>query len=145
MSSVHDQGFPYRPHILAAIVTGALLVTLVDPESHRGDKVTDTLAICLVAVFGYASMRLFVWLFVRPFASTWPRLLRVWGLSWFYGAIPLALFGLCAGTVQSHGPMPTISTFAFVIVAGASMSAGAFQAIGAPKGRLTNAWSGRET
>ena len=142
MSALHDPEFRHRRHILAAIVVSALLVTLVDPTSHRGDKGADAIAICLISALGYASMRLFVWLVARPLAANWPRLLRVWGLAWFYGAIPLSVLGLYIGTLQTHAPAPNISSIAFVIAAAASFGAGAFPAIGASNSRLTNAWSG---
>jgi hypothetical protein len=142
MSSIHDPAFRYRRHILAAILVSALLITLVDPTSGRGDKVSDAIAICLISALGYASMRLFVWLFARLFTAKWPRLLRVWGLAWFYGAIPLSVLGLYVGIKQSHAPAPNISSIAFVIAAAASFGAGAFPAVSAPSDRLTNAWTG---
>jgi hypothetical protein len=134
MRSLHDPEFRYRPHILALIFVGALLVTLVDPTSHRGDIASDALAICLFSALAYATMRLFVWIFARPIAAHWPRLLRNWGLAWFYGAIPLSLLGLYAGTRELHAPTPSLSTIAFVIAGAASMAAAAFPTVGPFKG-----------
>jgi hypothetical protein len=142
MSSLHGPEFRYRPHILALILACALLVTLFDPISRRGERASDALAICLGSALAYATMRLFVWIFVRPIAAHRPSLLRNWGLAWFYGAIPLSVLGLYVGSIQLHAPTPNMSTIAFVIAAAASMAAGAFPAIGASRSRLTNAWSG---
>jgi hypothetical protein len=142
MRTLHDPQFRYRPHILALILAGCLVATLVDPTSHRGDKGSDTLTICLVSALAYATMRLFLWIAARPIAANWPRLLRNWALAWFYGAIPLSLVGLYVGSVQLHAPTPNASTIAFVITVAASMAAGAFPAVRASSGRLTNAWSG---
>jgi hypothetical protein len=141
-SSLHDPQFRYRPHVLALILVGALLVTLADPTSHRGDVASDVLAICLVSASAYGTMRLFVWLFARQIGAHWPRLMRGWGLAWFYGAIPLSVLALYVGSIQLHASTPNLSTIAFVIAAAASMAAGAFPTIGASGSRLTNAWSG---
>src|SRR6267142_1204381 len=142
MSALHDPQFRYRPHILALILAGCLVATLVDPTSLRGEIGSDALAICLVSALAYATMRLFVWVAARPLAANWPRLLRNWAFAWFYGATPLSLLGLYVGSVQLHAPTPNTSTIAFVIAVAASMAAGAFPAVRASGGRLTNAWSG---
>jgi hypothetical protein len=134
VNSPHDPRFRYRPLFLAVILAGALVVALVDPASHGGDRTSDALSIALVAVAGYLTMRIFVWAAARPLAARWPRLVRAWGLIWFYGAIPLSLIGLFIGTLQFHAVMPNATTVAFVVVAAASMAAGAFPAVRAATG-----------
>jgi hypothetical protein len=119
---------------LAIIFAGALVVTLVDPASHRGDRASDALSIALVAAAGYGIMRIFVWAAARPLAARWPRAVGAWGLSWFYGAIPLSLIGLFLGTLQLTAVTPNATTIAFVVVGAASMAAGAFPAVRAAAG-----------
>lgn len=85
-------------------------------------------------------MRIFVWAVVRPLAARWPRLVRAWGLIWFYGAIPLTLIGLFLGTLQLHAVTPNSTTIAFVVVAAASMAAGAFAAVRGTAGSSNNRW-----
>ena len=142
MTSPHDLAFPYRPHLLAVILAGALVVALVDPTSHRGDAAADALSIALVAAAGYGTMRILVWAAARPLAAWWPRLVRAWGLIWFYGAIPLSLIGLFVGTLQLHAVTPNATTIAFVVVAAASVAAGAFPAVRAAAGSSNNRWRG---
>ena len=136
MTSPHDPAFPYRPHILALVLVGALAVALIDPASGRRDKASDALAIALVAALGYAAMRIFVWSVARPLAARWPRLALAWGLTWFYGAIPLSLICLFVGSMGLHAVTPNATTVAFVVVAAASVATGAFAAVRA--GRSTN-------
>jgi hypothetical protein len=136
VSSLHDLAFPYRPHILALVLAGALVVVLVDPASERGDKASDALAIALVTALGYATTRILVWVLARPIAARWPRLVRAWGLIWFYGVIPLSLIGLFAGSIELHATTPGVTTIAFVVAAAASTAAGAFAAVRA--GRSSN-------
>ena len=83
-----------------------------------------------------------MWAAVRPLASRWPHLARAWGLIWFYGAIPLTLIGLFLGTLQLHAVRPNATTIAFVLVAAASMAAGAFPAVRATAGSSNNRWRG---
>jgi hypothetical protein len=142
MISLHGPEFRYRLHLLAVILVCALLGTLFDPISRQGDRASDALAICLGSTLAYATMRLFLWIFVRPIAAHWPRLPRAWGLAWFYGAIPLSLLGLYVGSLLLHAPTPNVSTIAFVIATAASMAAGAFPPISASNSRLTNDGSG---
>ena len=59
VTSPHDLAFPYRPHLLAIIFAGALVVSLFDPTSYRGDRVSDAVSMALVAAVGYGSMRIF--------------------------------------------------------------------------------------
>jgi hypothetical protein len=141
MSSLHGPEFRYRPHLLAFILVCALLFAVFDPISRQGDRASDVLTICLGSVLAYATMRLFVWICVRPIAAHWPRLLRKWGLAWFYGAIPLSVLGLYVGSSLLHAPTPSMSTIAFVFAAAASMAAGAFPTVDASRSRPTNAWS----
>jgi hypothetical protein len=142
VNSPHDLAFPYRPHLLAAILAGALVVALVDPASYRGDRASDAFSIVLVAAAGYGAMRIFVWAAARPLAARWPRLVRAWGLTCFYGAIPLSLVGLFVGTLQLHAVTPNATTIAFVVVAAASMAGGAFPAVRAAAGSSNNRWRG---
>ena len=128
--------------MLAVIVAGALIVALVDPASRGGDRGSDALSIALVAAAGYLTMRVFVWVAARPLATRLPRLVRVWGLIWFYGAIPLSLVGLFIGTLRLHAVTPNATTVAFVVVAAASMAAGAFPAVRAAAGSSNNRWRG---
>jgi len=129
VTSPHDPAFPYRPHILALVLVGALAVALIDPASGRGDKASDALAIALGAVLGYGAMRIFVWAVARPLAARWPRLALAGGLIWCYGAIPLSLICLFVGSMGLHAATPNATTVAFVVVAAASMAAGACAAV----------------
>jgi hypothetical protein len=142
VASPHDIAFRYRPHILALVLAGAVGAVVIDPGSDRADKLSDALSIALVSALGYGTMRTFVWLVVRPLTDRLPRLVRGWGLVWFYGAIPLSLLGLYLGSSTLHAPTPSAGTVAFVVAASASMAAGTFAAIRATAGRLTPGWSG---
>jgi hypothetical protein len=141
VTSPHEPAFPYRPHILALLLVGALAVALVDPASSRGDKASDVLAIALVAVLGYATSRIFVWAVARPLAARWPRLVLACGLIWFYGAIPLSLIGLFVGSIALHATAPNLTTIAFVVTAAASTAAGVFAAVRAAR-PLNDRWRG---
>ena len=134
----HDLEFPYRPHLLTAFLAGAFLTALVDPASHSSERLPDVLFIAVVAVACYGTMRLFVWAALRPLAATSPRLVRYWGLGWFYGAIPLLLLGLFVGTARLAGGTPNATTIASVVVAAASMAAGAFPAVRVASGSSNN-------
>jgi len=116
-------------------LVGALVAALVDPASDRSNRASDAISIALVAALGYGTMRLFVWAAARPLADRWPRLVQAWGISWFYGVIPLSLMGLFVGTITLHAVRPNATTIAFVVAAAASMAAGAFAAIRAVAGR----------
>ena len=144
MISPHDDAFRYRPHLLALVVGAAIAAALLAPGSDRTDKMTDALAIIAASALGYGIMRAFVWVAVRSLANAWPRLVRYWGLIWFYGAIPLSLLGLYLGSKQLGASAPNTPTVAFVVVGAASMAAGAFAAIRTDAGRPTGGWSGRE-
>jgi drug/metabolite transporter (DMT)-like permease len=133
VTSPHDLAFPYRPHILALVLVGALGAALANPFSGGGDRASDTLAIALVAALGYGTMRIFVRAAVRPLAARWPRLVLAWGLIWFYAVVPLSLIVLFVGSIEHHAPRPNAATIAFVVVAATSTAAGAFAAVRAAR------------
>jgi len=133
----HDSAFRYRRWLLGALLATALAVALVGPGAARADKLPDALSVCLVSVLCYALMRAFVWVAARPLTRRWPRLVRNWGLFWFYGAIPLFLSALYLGSWVSRAPAPSAATVAFVVAAAASVAAGSFAAIGASADRAT--------
>lgn len=124
MKPPHDPGFAYRPQLLGLILAGALLAALADPASDRHARLSDALAIGLVAALGYGAMRLCV-LALRPLSARWPQLVRGWGLASFYGAIPAAVFALYAGTLACHAAAPSAATLAFVVAGAAAVAAGA--------------------
>jgi hypothetical protein len=123
-------------------VAGALVAALVDPASRGSDRASDAVSIALVGTAGYLTMRILVWVAARPLAARLPRLVRAWGLTWFYGAIPLALVGLFIGTLRLDAVTPNATTVAFVVVAVASMAAGAFPAVRAAAWSSDNRWRG---
>lgn len=134
MNSPHRPEFRYRVQIVTFILVGAIFIAFIDPTSYGRAKFSDAIFICVASVFSYAAMRLFVWFLTSTLGAAWPRLLRAWGLAWFYGAIPLSLFGLYVGVLRSHSPMPNGSTVAFVVAWAASISAGALPAVRVPDG-----------
>ena len=137
----HNFAFPYRFGPFVLIIVSALGVALFEPSSAHSDGLTDAAPIGLASALGYGVMRLFVWLVARPLRELLPRLVRAWGLGWFYGAIPLAVVVLYVGSNRLHAPTPSAATVAFVVAAAVSMSAGAFTAIKPATGRLTTASS----
>ena len=129
--------------MFALILAGALGVALLDPSSVRSAKLSDVAAIALASLLAYGTMRIFVWLAVRPFGERLPKVVRAWGLIWFYGAIPLTLVGLYVGSIKLHAPTPSAATVAFVVAVATSIGAGAFTAVKVTTGRLTTASSAR--
>jgi hypothetical protein len=133
----HSIPFHYRRHIVAILLMGALTAALIEPGSGRTDILSDILVISAASLLGYATMRAFTWLAVRPLVNSWPRVARAWALCWFYGAVPLALLVLYFGSWKLHAPSPSPATIGLVLAAAVSMASGAFPVIHAQAGRLT--------
>lgn len=125
MTSPHDARFPYRRHILAVVLVGAVVAALLDPSSRRGDRIPDALFVCVASLGAYAVMRLLMVL-IRTLPAVSPRLLHNWGPAWFYGAVPVSLVGLYVGSYKLHAPTPNLATVALVVAVAAAMAAAAF-------------------
>ena len=125
----HDIAFRHRRTLLGLGLAGAVVCATLDPASAPADRPADVLSVVLVAGLGYVAMRVLSWLLVRLLSGRAPRLLRGWGLFWFYGALPLLLLALYAGSAWLDAPRPGIATLGFVVAAAASIAAGAFAAV----------------
>jgi hypothetical protein len=137
--SPHSNPFHYRRHIAAIVLMGAIAAPFIEPGSGRADTWSDLLVISLASLVGCATMRVFTSLAVRLILDRWPRAVRAWGLGWFYGAPPLALFALYLGSWKLNAPTPSPATLGLVVATAVSIAAGAFQAVHANAGRVTTA------
>ena len=138
----HSTSFQYRRPLLGIVLAVAVAVALFGSDSTRSDAFSDAASICIASALGYAATRTLLWGAGRILGTRRPNLMRICGLTCFYGALPLFLFGLYVGSWATHSPAPNSTTVAFVVALASSVSAGAFAATRGTAGRLTNAWSG---
>jgi hypothetical protein len=134
----HELAFRFRPHLLALFLLVGAGIALFAPFPHGPDIGATVAFIPVMIVASYSVMRVFVAVAVRPLAIIFPRIVRAWGLAWFYGAVPLSLLGLFFGLRVLHVASSGLGMVGLLVVVAASMSAGAFESIRVTASRLTN-------
>jgi hypothetical protein len=137
MELPHELAFRYRPQLFMVVLLVGAAISLFALARPEIDSLAMLVFLAVVTAVSYFAMRLFVAIAVKPLAASHPRIVRGWGLIWFYGALPLSLTALFIGAHELNVLSAGWGLIGLLVVVATSMSAAAFESIRVTAHRLT--------
>lgn len=136
MTFPHDSSFRFRRLLFLLSLGSTVAIFVVTANGPGTRRLVETAFLCVVVLAAYCVMRLFVAWVCKPLTPAFPKLVRTWGIAWFYGSVPATLLGLYVGSHMLGATPPTSAIVCLALAAALASSAGAMEAIHLSEGRF---------